>query len=549
MKKYLNKLFPHAIKKEFIYGESVILFVTFMILFFGPLEIYLASKDAFFFSGYDVLPITILFFAAGFFCLSVFQYILRRLNRSIWSLFCSFLFGCGIALYIQGNFILTEYGLLDGSTINWSEYKWEGVISACLFLFSIGASVFLLCKYKKHFKTVSIISLCITLVQIITLSTLLLTNGLDKAPVQKATTKNEFSFSSDKNIAVLLFDTFDSQVMEELLKSENSSEYEELLADFTYYPDTLGMYNHTDFAIPHFLTGVQTDNQTTFGEYIDFAYSNSSFLSDLNEDNWQIGLYTDILLPRVDTGLNISNWENVTLTVSSKRRLASYLYKLVGFRYLPHQLKPYCYFYSDDMMSICSIKDSDDDIFDWNNLAFYENINSIKTNSETPTFHFYHLEGTHPPFSINTNLEYVDNTTITDEGHAMMLIIDRFIQTLKEKNIYDNTAIIICADHGYYDMKQRPVFLIKEIAKEHPFTISTSTVSYSNMQDILLSLKNESNIENILNINSNTPRLFYAYDDSWLGEDSYCAPISEYITDSHAQDSSSLSKTGIILQR
>ena len=159
MKKYLNKLFPHAIKKEFIYGESVILFVTFMILFFGPLEIYLASKDAFFFSGYDVLPITILFFAAGFFGLSVFQYILRRLNRSIWSPFCSFLFGCGLALYIQGNFILTEYGLLDGSTINWSEYKWEGVISACLFLFSIGASVFLLCKYKKHFKTVSIISL------------------------------------------------------------------------------------------------------------------------------------------------------------------------------------------------------------------------------------------------------------------------------------------------------------------------------------------------------------------------------------------------------
>ena len=71
MKKYLNKLFPHTIKKEFLYGEAIILFVTFMILFFGPLEIYLASKDAFFFSGYDVLPITILFFAAGFFaCLS-----------------------------------------------------------------------------------------------------------------------------------------------------------------------------------------------------------------------------------------------------------------------------------------------------------------------------------------------------------------------------------------------------------------------------------------------------------------------------------------------
>lgn len=549
MRKYLIKIFPHNIKKELLYGECIILFVTFMMLLFAPLEIYLSSKEAYFFSSYDVLPIAVLFFAAGFIGLSFLQYILLRINKSVWTVFCSLLFGGGLALYIQGNFVITDYGLLDGSEINWSQYKWEGIISNSLFIILIVLSVFFLCRYKKLLKIISTISICIVLVQIITLGTLILSNGLGKDSIQKATTKNEFTFSNNKNIVVLLFDTFDSQVMEELLISDKGSEYEALLNDFTYYPDTLGMYNHTDFAIPHLLTGVKTDNTTSYGEYVDYAYANSPFLSNLQESDWQIGLYTDILLPRVDTGITIDNLETVSLTVSSKRRLSSYMYRLVGFRYLPQLLKPYCYFYSDDMLSMQSIKNSDNDIFDWNNLSYYDGLNTLSVNTEKPTFHFYHLEGTHTPFSINRDFEYVGNTSITDEGHAMMLIVKRLIQNLKEQNIYDNTAIIICADHGHYDMYQRPLLLIKEIAKEHPFTISNEAVSYSNMQDILLSLKDEHDIDKTLKELDNSTRYFYTYDDSWLGEDSYCEPIHEYTTNSHARDASSLKETGVIIKR
>ena len=68
---------------------------------------------------------------------------------------------------------------------------------------------------------------------------------------------------------------------------------------------------------------------------------------------------------------------------------------------------------------------------------------------------------------INENAEYVEEATLTQALRGDFKIIKTYIEQLKELGIYDNTTIIVTADHGYFygELKQPQtcLFLVKQI--------------------------------------------------------------------------------------
>ena len=192
-----------------------------------------------------------------------------------------------------------------------------------------------------------------TAMQVVTIFVLMVTNNpFVIENVYTATNKNEYVYGEKENFVILLLDRFDSQVLVDILEKPDK-EYDEILEDFTFYPDTLGMFPCTDLAIPHILSGIPYQNEEIYGEYVSYAYAESPFLQRLDQEGYELGIYSNITLPHEipsDTITSkIVNWDDGGVGVNSHKNLSIYMYKLVGFRYLPQPLKKYGWFYPDDI--------------------------------------------------------------------------------------------------------------------------------------------------------------------------------------------------------
>lgn len=510
-----NKYLKRKIPSSYI---IVVLFFSFTLFIFAPYEIYFTNIDNFKFSVYDIISFTVLFFVSSFIGLFFIYQILFMFLKKISQFLLIVLFGTTFAFYIQGNYLRTDYGVLNGEQVDWSLYTKDGVVSVLFWIFILGGLIFVLLKYGlyKCEKTIITVSVCVVLVQIVTLTIVGITSdGFKVKREYVTTTEKEFSMSSSKNLVVLILDTFDSRVFNEMVETEKGNYYKDMLEDFTYYRNTTGMYAYTDLAIPFILSGKEYKNEEDFGDYVEEAYGQSDILHHLAKNDWLTSVYTTTNIPQHQLDYNISNIKNVELTVSSHRKLASYLYSFVGYRYLPFQLKKFCWFYPDDINNLISIKDSDLEFFEWSNYYFDWDMPAMTADEKKNTFHFYHLEGTHIPFTMNADFSGSDSeTSIADETKGIMVLVNKYIKLLKEKGIYDNTAIVILGDHGFLDRRQCPVLLVKGIRDSKDFEVSDIPVSFADLQSTYIALSDgKSGSDLYVESEQNKKnRFFYSYD-------------------------------------
>lgn len=540
---------------------AITLMFTFTIFFFAPLELYLSNKNYFFFGGEEVVPFALLFFATGFVVASFIFCVIYKISIRMCNILLTVFWAFGFSLYVQGNYVITDYGVMDGTVIDWGQFKKEGIISVVTFCGIIVIAILIgyLIKFDRFNNISKIISICVVLVQVTTLTTLLISeNGLKKPMEYISTCDGELELSNDENFIILMLDSFDSQAFGKILKDENSEEYKEILTDFTYYPDTVGCFSWTDLAFPAIISGENYRNDFTYGEYLEKAYTDSPLLNRLNRDNWYSGVYTTSLLPQSDVVKKIDNCQRITRTVSSHKRLAGYMYKLVAFRYLPQPLKKYLWFYPDDMRTSLECAKGDGiDIYGFDNFVFYDKIPTMTGDKKDKVFQFYHIDGTHPPFT--TTKDFTINPDkikdfgqegIYDEARGMMILINSFLEKMKQEGVYQNSTIIIMADHGYIDLRQSPLLMVKGKNENHPFEQLNTQISYEDLQPAFANILNGKNTaKTIFPIpeNENRSRIYTYYE--WyvdMGPDSHTRDITEYEVTGNAWDLNNIKKTGNI---
>ncbi len=540
-------------KKEFYSCILILFFIDFLTFIFAPFEIYLSNKNSFFFDGYELILTQMLMFSCTFILGAILCIIICSFSEDFLFNLVILTFSIFISFYIQGNFLSFSYGTLNGHPIEWSNYKYEGIISLITFLVPllIGITICIFVKNKKLLlKYTGIISVCIVLVQAITIATLLLTNhGLSKENLNVSTTEYECSLSKEQNFIVIILDTFDSKLFQNMISGENSDKYSAMMSDFTYYPNTVCAYSATELALPQIITGKYFDNNVTFGNYLNDSYTKSSFISRMIEDDWNINIYAEGSMPSGNICKSLSNVKNTKLTVNSHRRLTQYMYLLVGFRYLPQQLKQLCWFYPDDIGTTKSLNNGEWESFTWSNQSFYLKTDDMDTNQKKKTFQFYHLEGTHEPYTTHEDLLTIDSEDvgIETESIGVWLMVEKYLNKLKENDIYDNSTIIIMGDHGHYGLRQNPIFMIKGINEHHDLKTLNTPVSYVDLQDIYCQLLDKQTGDNVMNIpeNSSRERSFLEYDfRGTLTENSYSSTIYEYKSDGLASDTESFQLSG-----
>lgn len=525
-------------------------FISYTICFFAPLSIYLANITDFWFSLRHLLPLILAVFVSCSIAVLITFILLNSFFPRLFLVIYTLVYVIAVGLFVQGN-LINNGDSLNGAKINYAEINSGAIISTILWISVLGVFLFVNIKgtQKRLLKTVKPLLMLITAIQLVSLGVMLLI-GRDslKKDDYVTTAAGQFQYS-DKNFIIIVLDAFDARVMEEYMDEDARN----VLQDFTFFPDTMSMYGGTVLSLPQLLTGKEYHNETTFPNYLSEAYDSSPVFNYFIDNEWNVGVYLEGMTPSGEVAEYAVNVEKSKLEIKSKRRFLKYIYQLVAYNYAPYYTKSFFWFYPDVINDTKYIAEEGTEPYSWENEAFYRNTDVEVANEEKGTFRAYHLKGMHGPLDHDRFLNPVASESATKEDTFMgnMLMLDKYFRQLRDSGIYDDSIIIVLADHGSNQLDgycQNPLLLIKGLGEEHEFIISDKRVSYEHLQTIYDNLLNGLQAEDAVDIGVGNTRRYFTYDTSNTGNKLYFGPICEYVTDSVADDYKSLKETGIVYE-
>ena len=530
------------------------LLFAFMMFVFAPFEIYLSNKGYFFFPGWDMLGISCILFVCSFIMITVVLFVLSVLCQKVYNFIFGCFFGGTIALYLQGNWDTTDYGAWNGSEIDWSLCRLQLLNFLMVFiLLIIGCALFSLIRYESFSKISGRISLFLLAVLVVTLSVLCITKGgLSKDKEYICTTEEELALSSNENMLVLVLDAFDSSAFKSLIEGKEGELYKKEFEDFTYYPDAVTAYSSTDMSLPQIITGKGYKNEKRFGEFLDEAYEESELMNWLDENGWEKDIYTDALMPQGNGGQGIDNCKLLERAASNRKELMYYMYTMVAFRYTPQPIKNHFYFYADNIKGNLNKVIGDYEAYGGNDIRFYHKIDELNSIKDKGVFQLIHIEGAHEPFTVSSDCTEVAESSYEEECVASLKISSKLIEKLKKEGIYDNSIIIILADHGYSNGRQNPLLMIKGRDEKHSFAISEKEVSYYDLQNAYIELLDKHLSSEELfgeSVNVLRGRLYCSVPfNTHLNFDTFGGEMREFACKGKAWDQSTLVATGNVYE-
>lgn len=446
-------------------AASFALVFTFFI--FGPLEIYITNLAFFAFNIRHLIGPVLL---AGIGLTALITGILILLRGKIFNYAVSFVFSMTLAGYLQGNFFNIDHGSLDGATVVWQNFRgaamWGMLLWAVIFIAPLALQYF---NRKIWRRTVALLSLVLVGAQMVALLSIAIPewrNGQFNASADSGylTREDIYTVSGQKNVIVFMLDRFDKEYADHQLygdpsiKKEADPEIREGLKGFTYYQNFTGSYTRTYPSVTYLLTGIKTDYSLPYMEYLEKAWTETTFLSDIKSAGYDSRIYSDVTYMAGKAEFMQEEADNATLSAGkiSGTKILSAMYTLSAYRYLPEIMKPYFHTYTGDLSYNFLYGDSDGNApYGINDLTFRQNLLSqgITVNPDSKgTFLFYHLQGSHDPFTMDGNGNSASFSNFYEgrfeQTRGNLKMIFAYIDMLKEMGIYDDTTIIITADHG-----------------------------------------------------------------------------------------------------
>ena len=534
--------------KECKAGIALSLCFSFLLMIYAPLEMFFYNIDDFWFNFSTILPVCLGLFLAVWVTGSLLFVLLDVMNKNLYRVGIVGGFVALISTYVQGTFLINQLPPMDGTDIDWGQYQienykttvlWFIVLICCLLVIKFAKTSFFL----KLTEGVSVFLFLVLLSSIIFSG--FMTSGYKSKDMLLATDRGEFEFSEDTNFLIFVLDAVDAGTVSKIL--ETDGEAREVFTDFTYFDNVVCAYPFTKYSMPFILSGKWYKNEKTPTEYFREAIQDSPFLQKI-ESQYKMEIYSDSI--SVIAEENEGRFANMVpdySCVSSYQKFVKGVIKLAGIRYAPYPVKEICYNVLERFEQARGVEESVDEerIYTWNNKELCQRIKDEEVSyTSEKVFKLVHVQGAHVPYQYNKNVEQIKNGTYLGNVEASITVASRYLNQLKESDVYDNSVIIIMADHGYsmegLEGRQNPILFIKGIGERHEMETSSIPVSYDDLQDAYqLLLRGESSRdifpweEN--QIRQRTYLLYKAEEDE---------KMYEYITEGNASETEKLKPTG-----
>ena len=434
------------------------LFLALTVGFFSPLEVLLANAKEFFFPFGNIwwFQLLVSLAAAG-----ILTLLMCLLPGRAGIIAAGVSFALGLAAYIQMLFLNGDMVALTGDEMTvTTEGKTLNLVIWGVLLLAVLAMVFLFSRRHRRGTEIVLraVAAALVVMQAVGFVSSAATAKLTPARQEQAlSTEKEFVFGKEKNVIVLLLDTADGMYGREMV--ERWPELSEILSGWTYYPNAVSRYSKTYPALPYLLSGIPCWLDKPVDDYLTEAYGTGAFLKGLKAAGVDTRvltmdpmLVTEAADPYLDNsvGYQYSSFGNLNLPELEKNLMSISLYKC-----LPYQFKEDFSYTIQDINS-SSFNTSYDDYmyFSYQDDDFHYDLDEAVTATDQypKAFRLYHLLGVHKGVRWDENLEEIEEESDMEDFPAALRgcfrNVESLIDQLKAQGLYDNTTIIVSADHG-----------------------------------------------------------------------------------------------------
>ena len=210
--------------------------------------------------------------------------------------------------------------------------------------------------------------------------------------------KEFYQFSSDTNVLIIIIDTFQSDMFQEIINEDER--YRDMFEGFTYYPNTVGGFSTTYPSVTLILSGTYYDNSVPINDFIKNTSLNNSIPVVLKQNGFRTSISEDpnLFYPSHDVFDDITSGphENSRINHDTNPDDAIFLTELTLFRHIPQPMK--MIFFSKPLVPDAGTTNPD--------LIMYERFKTdVTVGSPDATFKVIHLRGVHSPYTLDENLE------------------------------------------------------------------------------------------------------------------------------------------------
>ncbi|MCQ2081381.1 MAG: hypothetical protein MJZ11_06960 [Lachnospiraceae bacterium] len=441
-------------KNKILNSTSVLLlsFVLFGIL--GPLETYAASPADFNFSFWTVLTIegivSTVFLIVGFILLVAIPTKLSNIVTRI-------IFTVAVSSYIQYMFFNRELSRKDGRPMDWNSMHSTMIINFVEWLVVVAIiSILLFIFRSKWNKTCQMTCLILILIQLVAIASMVITVPKGSNDAYQLSAENQYTLAKDENIIVLILDSYGNRMFEQAINDDESILCN--LKDFTYYNNCDSQYDRTYPTVTAMITGFpfdfDSDNPENYTTQAWTSDKSTLFFDQMHKKGWKFNVYAS------NAGLNYGNLvcnadkiDNIEYAEGQIRwkRLLVHFTKASLYKFSPYFLKPYFEQVTGDFKDINGYANSFDDHLEHLSRVLSEDgISLSKDVGKQITI--FHTFGAHDAKNVDDLKQCHD-------------FIDLYLEKIKAAGIYDDSTIIITADHGmmwsFAGKDPQPIFLIK----------------------------------------------------------------------------------------
>ena len=531
-------------------------FTVFTILVVAPLELVASSARDLSFNLNDVAGPVII---AGLVITLILTVILSLLRKRVFNVASALVGAIGVASYVQAVFLNGGMPLADGHEVIWSNFTSQMIVSGLIWLVIIAAAVvFSLLKARQLRTGLLVTATALIIVQAVGVASLWgpsIAASMDAHAEHQqvvATREGLYNVSSKKNVVVFVLDTTDTAFVQKLY--DEHPETFAPLTGFTWYRNSVGSMIPTRYGIPSLVFENRIRPEQSASDFIQNWSNNSHYLNNVNQLGYSVGLYTDnfnwaytdymynrTINYHEPRGRGVEN----QLDVLGALRI---LYKTAFCRDMPWVFKPRFWYYTEDLnmrmrkpvnmdeVDLSSQPYTEDDLKYYQELQHY-GLSIDDSAGQNGSFRFIHLIGSHPPYTLDRNVEPTSDPSkenVEEQTMGAYRIVAQYIAELKRLGVYENTSFIITADHGEWYLTdtdiQRPsapVIMYKpagQTAEEaaQPMQVSDAPVWH---YDIFAQTLKDMGADQQMLSNYTTP-----LDESYEGEDRpryYLETISE----------------------
>ena len=424
-----------------------------------PAQIYGANEPDFAFPLTTLLSVSLPWVALAVVLLSL---PLLTGNRALLRIIAAFWFCLCISIWISTSFLILDVGVLDGRT--------EIVVPAshvALTVVTLLSAAFAsaLAAYRAPGKCL----LAVAALSIAQLGGSLFhiartapgeTRGADADPAAVA---DLYRLSDQKNVLIIVIDTFQSTLFEDYL--QKAPDVYEDLDGFTFFRNTTGSAPTTYASMPPIHSGVMFEPERSLSSAYEELVQSGSFVAQLAQAGYRASMVNAIR--SCPEGAQCLEDQ---LIMNDDESAAAYEYlQLLDvslLRAAPAGLKRWVFndgswrtrrWIGDQQMQARPIR---------NHRFLTRFIDRIHVSEGSPAVKFLHLFHVHPPIEISDTCEpLLETLPLTRENFGLpascaVETVIRLLARLKTLGVYDNSFIAVIADHG---ARLRPVPRSNEI--------------------------------------------------------------------------------------